>query len=116
MSKDIRNRHNPGQMTQNLFLDPWVDPETKIAPQARWVPLECKLLKSDPSLAHKVIVPAGSPSAKALGGGHGAAILHPLKVLLKDELKIKTAFRTAFGEHTRNAVALMMWFHSPTFG
>jgi hypothetical protein len=116
MSKNFRNQNNPVQKTQAVFGDPWLEPETKFVPQAISIPLEQNLLESDPSLAHEAIAQAGSPSAKALGSGSDVAILHPVKVLLKDELKIKTAFCSSLGEHTRNAVALMMWFHSPTFG
>jgi hypothetical protein len=116
MSNKFRNQNNPVQKTQSVFRDPWLDSETQFVPKAIPIHLEQHLLESDPSLAREAIVQAGSPSAKALGGASGAAILHPLKVLLKDELKMKTAFRSSLGEHTRNAVALMMWFHSPTFG
>lgn len=116
MSKDLRTGQNPVPIAQNVFCDPWVEPEMKAAPKARVVPLEHNLLEADPSLAHIAIEQAGYPNAKALGGGSGVAILHPLKVLLRDELKIKTTFCSVLGEHTRSALALMMWFHSPTFG
>jgi hypothetical protein len=115
MSEKFRNPNSPVQKAQAVFEDPWLESETKFAPKVGWVPLEHNLLDSDASLSRNATAQADSPHAKVLGGGSGVAILHPLKVLLKDELKIKTAFRTALGEHTRNAVALMMWFHSPTF-
>jgi hypothetical protein len=116
MSKKFRNRNNPVQKAQIVLGDPWLEAEVEFTPKIESVSLGRNLLESDPSLAHEAIAQAGSLGANALGGGSGATILHPLKVLLKDELKIKTAFRSALGEHTRNAVALMMWFHSPTFG
>jgi hypothetical protein len=103
--------------TQNKSAlgDLWRDSTIKANPQAMPIPLEHPLLEADPSLAHEAIAPAGSPSAKVLGGAIGIARLHPVNVLLKDELKIKPAFESTLCEHIRDAVALMVWFHSPTF-
>jgi hypothetical protein len=115
MSKNFRNRNSPVQKTQTVFDDPWLEPETRFAPKVVSIPLERNLLESDPSLAHEALAQAGSPSAKALGGGEDVAILHPVQKLLEDELKIKTAFRSSLGQHTRNAMALMIWFPSPIF-
>jgi hypothetical protein len=85
-------------------------------PQPRPVRLEQHLQAPDPYPAYEVIAQAGLPSAKVLGGASGMARLHPVKVLLEDELKIKPASNRSLWEQTSDAVALMIWFHSPTFG
>jgi hypothetical protein len=114
--KVVVNRKDFQTQNKSTFGDPWRDAKIKANPQTMPIASEHPLLEADPSLAHEAIAQAGSPGAKVLGGASGTARLHPLNVLLKDELKIKPAFDSALCEHIRDAVALMLWFHSPTFG
>jgi len=116
ISKPFHPQKNLVPKAQPDLGDPWVDSESNAVPEGTTIPLERHLLQSDPSLTHEAIAQAGSPDAKVLGGAAGAAILHPVKVLLKDELKIKKASHSKLWEGARNALALMMWFHSPTYG
>lgn len=116
MRNFFQPQNKPVQKHQSTFGDPWMASEAKTIPKPKLIQLEQHLLESDPSLAHAAIAPAGSPGAKTLGGASSVAMLHPVKVLLSDELKVKTAFESSLWEHTRNAVALMIWFHSPTYG
>jgi hypothetical protein len=113
--KVVVNRKDFQTQNKSAFGDPWRDSKIKANPQAMPISLEHPLLEADPALAHAAIAPAGSPGAKVLGGASGIARLHPVNVLLKDELKIKPAFESSLCEHIRDAVALMLWFHSPTF-
>jgi hypothetical protein len=115
-SKSFHPQKNLVPKTQPDLGDPWIESETEAAPKAIAVPLDLHLLESDPSLAHEAIAQAGSPDAKVLGGTSRAAILHPVQVLLKDELKFKKASHSSLWESARSALALMMWFHSPTLG
>lgn len=110
--KYFRPRNKPAPGTQSTLEDPWIDS----IPNPRSMQLDQHLLASAPSLAHEAIAQAGLPGAKVLGGASGMVRLHPVKVLLKDELKIKPASNRSLWEQTSNAVALMIWFHSPTFG
>lgn len=116
MRKYLQTQNKSVQMNQTASGDPWMDSEAKTLPKAIPIPPEQHLLESAPSLAHGAIAQAGAPGAKVLGVASGTARLHPVSVLLQDELKIKMAFNSSFGGHLRNAVALMIWFHSPTFG
>jgi hypothetical protein len=112
-SKPFHPQKNLVPKAQPDLGDPWVDSESNAVPKGIIIPLERHLLQSDPSLTHEAIAQAGSPDAKVLGGATGIAILHPVKVLLKDELKIKEASYSKLWEGAQNALALMMWFHSP---
>lgn len=114
-SKPFHPQKNLIPKAQPDLGDPWIDSGTEAAPKAIAVSLKRHLLESDPSLAHKTIEQAGSPNTKVLGGARRVAILHPVQVLLKDELKIKKASYSSLWEHSQDALALMMWFHSPTF-